>query len=232
MRPTVMPRSSSSSRCDAPDSRKQARAGGVGRIVGGISAGTVAPLLALALALPSAAPAAVHDTGSADREADLNWTTPWDGLGVGLDIAGDTGRSRVAWTASDPLRCAIRHEVLDGLRLEGGVAFAPDADAWRRLMLEDAPTAEQFGRSQLFRLDATAELVAEFGDRRAGTAWRVGLGGGWSRAESVLGAGLAPDGGSMGLDGFLAEEASHEGAGTASGESGEGVVWLRFSRAF
>jgi len=208
----------------------QARAGGVGRIVGGISAGTVAPLLALAL--PSAAPAAVHDTGSAYREADLTWTARRDDVGFGLDVADDVGRPRLAWTASDPLRCALRHRVLDGLRLEGGVAFAPDSDAWRRLMLEDAPTAEQFGRSQLFRLDATAELVAELGDRRAGTAWRVGLGGGWSRAESVLGAGLAPDGGSMGLDGFLAEEALHEGAGTASDESGEGVVWLRFSRAF
>ncbi|MCE2885053.1 MAG: hypothetical protein LW806_09175 [Planctomycetaceae bacterium] len=214
---------SSSSRCAAPGSRTQARTGGA---VACIAASI------LALALPSAAPALVEGTESTGREADLTWTARWDDVGFGLDVADDVGRPRLAWTASDPLRCALRHRVLDGLRLEGGVAFAPDSDAWRRLMLEDAPTAEQLGGSELFHLDATVELVAELGDRRTGTAWRVGLGGGWSRAESVLGMGRAPDDGSMGLDGFLADDPQPEGAGTASDASGEGVVWLRFSRAF
>lgn len=230
--------SSSSCRCAAPGSPMQARIGGVPCTVASLLASLLTPFLALAL--PSAAPAAVDAAGPTGREADLTWTARWDDLGFGLDVADDAGRSQLAWTVSDPLRCAVRHQLLDGLSLEGGASFAPETDAWRRLMLEDAPAAGQFADSELFRLDATVELVAELGDRRTGTAWRVGLGGGWSRAESVLGTGMTTDGGSLGLEssldsslgGSLGGDLSREGVGTASDASGEGVVWLRFSRAF
>jgi len=191
-------------------------------------------LLRLSLAIllaawgPSVATAEIDPSEVSAWESEVEWTARWEDPWIGFDVGVEGASPRIGWTASSPLGLALRHQLTEGLRIEASAACVPDAEAWRSLVLENDAAELSNGSGSLASIDATLELVADIGGRGSGRPWRIGVGGGWSRADRILG--RADD--SRGFAGFLADDPGAPAVTGIEEAADEGVVWLRVSRSF